>query len=91
MPDETEEWLGIRRASQEYNVAISYLYKIAYDPASRIETRVVQTGRVRHEIQFRRADLEKWQETRPERFKRKDTTTTKSEVAGRQELAVVPN
>jgi len=80
--EETEEmndprnWLGIRKASQQYDVAISYLYKLAYDPEEPVRTRIVEReGKIRREVQFFRPDLDRWEENRPLRFKRKNTKT----------------
>lgn len=91
MSEDTEEqWLGVREASREFDVAISYLYKLAYDTDSGVETRIVETpGKIRREVQFSRSSLERWQENRPERFKRKNTPTRR-EAPGRQELAAMP-
>lgn len=85
MPEEIEEteetkadrnWLGIRRASQQYDVAISYLYKLAYDPGEPVKTRILmRPGKIRREVQFFKPDLDRWEENRPTRFKRKNTKT----------------
>jgi hypothetical protein len=90
--EETEEtkadtnWLGIRKASQQYDVAISYLYKLAYDPAEPVKTRILRRpGKIRREVQFLKADLDRWEENRPERFKKK---TTISEQPGRMRPAL---
>jgi len=75
IPD-PENWLGIRQASQEYDVAISYLYKLAYDPKQPVRVVMkVTKGKIRREVLFYKPDLDRWEENRPPRFKRKDTKT----------------
>lgn len=91
LSEETEEmkdprnWLGIRKASQQYDVAVSYLYKLAYDPAKTVRTQILEhEGKIRREVQFFKPDLDRWEENRPERFKRKNT---KTEQPGRMSTA----
>lgn len=87
MLEDPQNWLGIRQASQQYDVAISYLYKLAYDPMKTVRTRLREyEGKIRREVLFFKPDLDQWEENRPARFKRKNTAQATDESSSRREL-----
>ena len=73
------DWLFLRQVMREYDLSPTYIYRLADQGI--LETRIVQTKRVRHEQQYSRRSLDRWQENRPARFKRK---VTENESPGRQ-------
>lgn len=82
---EEEEWIDTMAAAKRFKVSAPTLYDLAYAEPARVETRVITKGRMRPKLEFKVADLKRWDEGRTSHWKEK--SKQRSETQGQAGFA----
>lgn len=74
-PEETEEWIDSKTASQRFKVSIPRLLELAYMDNSPLEVEYEKFGKIRQRLLFSVSSLRRWNATRIDRFRYEERET----------------